>query len=106
MRPDIVVLDISLPGPDGIELLETIRTLDPDLPILVLSMHAETVYAERALRARANGYIMKQEATENVSVALRRILAARSYVSERIASRMLRQLVSGSKKRRSRRRPG
>ena len=62
------------PGPDGIELLKTIRTLDPDLPILVLSMHAESVYAERALRAGANGYIMKQEATDNVLDALRRII--------------------------------
>ena len=88
-------LDISLPGPDGIELLKAIRTLDPDLPILVLSMHAESVYAERALRAGANGYIMKQEATDNVLVALRRILRREVYVSERIANTMLRQLRFG-----------
>ncbi len=93
-RPDILVLDISLPGPDGIELLKTIRSTDPALPILVLSMHDETIYAERALRAGANGYIMKQEATENVLVALRRILRQEVYLSDRIASRMLRQLVS------------
>lgn len=93
-RPDILVLDISLPGPDGIELLKTIRATDATLPILVLSMHDETIYAERALRAGANGYIMKQEATENVLVALRRILRQEVYLSDRIASRMLRQLVS------------
>jgi DNA-binding NarL/FixJ family response regulator len=93
-RPDILVLDISLPGPDGIELLKTIRSTDPSLPILVLSMHDETIYAERALRAGANGYIMKQEATENVLVALRRILRQEVYLSDRIASRMLRQLVT------------
>jgi len=93
-RPDILILDISLPGPDGIELLKTIRSTDPELPILVLSMHDETIYAERALRAGANGYIMKQEATENVLVALRRILRQEVYLSDRIASRMLRQLVS------------
>jgi DNA-binding NarL/FixJ family response regulator len=93
-RPDVLVLDISLPGPDGIELLKTIRSIDPSLPILVLSMHDETIYAERALRAGANGYIMKQEATENVLVALRRILRQEVYLSDRIASKMLRQLVT------------
>ena len=76
-RPDILLLDISLPGPDGIDLLKAIRATDPALPVLVLSMHDESVYAERALRAGANGYIMKQEATENVLVALRRILRRR-----------------------------
>jgi DNA-binding NarL/FixJ family response regulator len=98
LRPDIVILDISLPGPDGIELLKTIRSMEPDLPILVLSMHAESVYAERALRAGANGYIMKQEATDNVLDALRRILRHEVYVSERIANTMLRQLVSGARR--------
>jgi DNA-binding NarL/FixJ family response regulator len=92
-RPDVLVLDISLPGRDGIELLKSIRTADPELPILVLSMHDETMYAERVLRAGANGYIMKQEATENVLVALRRILRREVYLSDRIASRMLRQLA-------------
>jgi DNA-binding NarL/FixJ family response regulator len=93
-RPDVVLLDISLPGPDGIELLKTIRAADTALPVLVLSMHDESVYAERALRAGANGYIMKQEATENVLVALRRILRREVYVSDRIASSMLRQITS------------
>jgi DNA-binding NarL/FixJ family response regulator len=93
-RPDVLVIDISLPGRDGIELLKTIRSTDPDLPILVLSMHDETVYAERAIRAGANGYIMKQEATENVLVALRRILRQEVYLSDRIANRMLRQLAT------------
>ncbi len=73
-RPDIMILDISLNGPDGLELLKSIRASDPDLPVLILSMHDEAIYAERALRARANGYIMKQEATEKVLVAVRRIL--------------------------------
>jgi DNA-binding NarL/FixJ family response regulator len=97
-RPDIVLLDISLPGPDGIDLLKAIRAGDAHLPVLVLSMHDESVYAERALRAGANGYIMKQEATENVLVALRRILRREMYVSDRIASTMLRQLASGAGK--------
>ncbi len=97
-RPDVVLLDISLPGPDGIEVLKAIRATDPSLPVLVLSMHDESVYAERALRAGANGYIMKQEATENVLVALRRILRREMYVSDRIASAMLRQIALGTGK--------
>jgi DNA-binding NarL/FixJ family response regulator len=97
-RPDVVLLDVSLPGPDGIEVLKTIRAGDPALPVLVLSMHDESVYAERALRAGANGYIMKQEATENVLVALRRVLRRELYVSDRIASSMLRQIASGTAK--------
>jgi DNA-binding NarL/FixJ family response regulator len=95
-RPDIVIVDISLSGPDGLDVIKTIRTTDASLPVLVLSMHEETVYAERTLRAGANGYIMKQEATEKVLVALRRILNHEIYVSERIASKLLRQYVSGS----------
>jgi DNA-binding NarL/FixJ family response regulator len=96
-RPDILVIDISLPGRDGIDLLKTIRSVNSSLPILVLSMHDESTYAERALRAGANGYIMKQEATENVLVALRRILHHELYLSERIANRMLRHLVTGGR---------
>jgi DNA-binding NarL/FixJ family response regulator len=95
-RPDIVIVDISLNGPDGLEVIKTIRTTDASLPVLVLSMHEETVYAERALRAGANGYIMKQEATEKVLVALRRILNHEIYVSERIANKLLRQYVTGT----------
>ncbi|MEO5904561.1 MAG: response regulator transcription factor [Gemmatimonadaceae bacterium] len=93
LAPDIVVLDISLKGPDGLELLKTIRSVDQTLPILVLSMHDETIYAERALRAGANGYIMKQEATDKVLVAIRRILRNEVYVSERIANGVLQQMV-------------
>jgi len=92
-RPDILVLDISLKGPDGMELLKTIRATDADLPVLVLSMHEEEIYAERALRAGANGYIMKQEGTEKVLVALRRLLRHEVYVSDNVANRMLRQLT-------------
>ena len=73
-KPDILIVDISLNGPDGLELLKNLRASYPDLPVLILSMHDESIYAERALRARANGYIMKQEATEKVLVAIRRIL--------------------------------
>jgi DNA-binding NarL/FixJ family response regulator len=94
LSPDVLVLDISLNGPDGLDLLKSIRATDTSLPILVLSMHDESLYAERALRAGANGYIMKQEATERVLVAIRRILRHEVYVSDRIANTMLQQLVS------------
>lgn len=94
--PDVVIVDISLNGPDGLEVIKTIRASDPSLPLLVLSMHDEAVYAERALRAGANGYIMKQEATETVLVALRRILNREIYVSERVANKLLRQFISGT----------
>jgi len=94
-RPDVVVLDISLNGPDGLSVLKEIRAGDPTLPVLILSMHDESIYAERALRAGANGYIMKQEATERVLEAIRRIRAGEVYVSDRISKRLLRQIVNG-----------
>jgi DNA-binding NarL/FixJ family response regulator len=96
LRPDVVVVDISLHGPDGIELVKTIRTRDAHLPVLVLSMHDESIYAERALRAGANGYIMKQEATERVLIAIRRILNGDVYLSHSAASRVVNQFVRGS----------
>src|ERR1700680_119658 len=96
LKPDVLIVDISLNGPDGLDVLKNIRARDPGLPVLILSMHDETMYAERALRAGANGYIMKQEATENVLVALRRILAGEIYVSEQIANSMLQHYVRGA----------
>jgi len=95
-RPDIMILDISLNGPDGLELLKSIRATDPDLPVLILSMHDEAIYAERALRARANGYIMKQEATEKVLVAVRRILNGELYLSDRMSNKMLQHYIGGA----------
>jgi DNA-binding NarL/FixJ family response regulator len=93
VKPDILVVDISLNGPDGLDLLKDIRIRYPEMPVLILSMHDESIYAERALRAGAQGYIMKQEATEKVLVALRRILSREIYVSERIANRMLQRYI-------------
>lgn len=95
-HPDIVVVDISLNGPDGLELLKSIRMRHPHLPVLILSMHDESIYAERALRAGANGYIMKQEATEKVLEALRRIVNREIYVSDRVANKMLQQYIGGN----------
>jgi len=93
LSPDIAIIDISLNGPDGLDLLKDIRGRLPYLPVLILSMHDESIYAERALRAGAQGYIMKQEATEKVLVAVRRILNDEIYVSERIANRMLQRYI-------------
>jgi DNA-binding NarL/FixJ family response regulator len=95
-RPDLVIVDISLNGPDGLDLLKSIRIQYPGLPVLILSMHDELIYAERALRAGANGYIMKQEATEKVLVAVRRILHQEVYVSDRVANKMLQMYITGS----------
>src|SRR5580704_16650175 len=95
-KPDILIADISLNGPDVLDLLKNLRTLYPNLPVLILSMHDESIYAERALRARANGYIMKQEATEKVLVAVRRILGGDIYLSDRMANKLLHQYISGA----------
>jgi DNA-binding NarL/FixJ family response regulator len=94
-RPDILIVDISLNGPDGLDLLKNLRSLYPDLPVLILSMHDESIYAERALRARANGYSMKQEATEKVLVAVRRILDGEIYLSSRMSNKLLQQYLTG-----------
>jgi DNA-binding NarL/FixJ family response regulator len=94
--PDIVVLDISLSGPDGLDVLKELRLKTSSLPVLILSMHDESIYAERAMRAGANGYIMKQEATEKVLVAIRRILQGDVYLSDRLTTTMLQHYVRGS----------
>jgi DNA-binding NarL/FixJ family response regulator len=96
LRPDIVILDISLGGPDGLELLKQIRARDTNLPVLVLSMHDEATYAERVLRSGANGYIMKQEATDRVLTAIRCILEGQVYVPDRVASKLLRRYAHTS----------
>lgn len=97
LKPDVLILDISLNGPDGLDLLKTIRVQDPGMPVLILSMHDESIYAERALRAGANGYIMKQEGTDRLLIALRRILNREIYVSDRIANKIILHFVgSGS----------
>lgn len=92
---DVAIVDISLKERSGIELIKEIRARKPDLPILVLSMHDESLHAERVLRAGAKGYIMKQEATEQVMNAIRRVLRGEVYLSERMASRMVNRLVAG-----------
>ena len=91
-RHDIAIVDISLSGISGIELIQMLRQHGHEMPILVMSMHDESLYAERALRAGARGYIMKQEATEKILTALRQILQGEIYVSDKLRSRMLQRL--------------
>jgi DNA-binding NarL/FixJ family response regulator len=93
LKPDIALADISLKGADGIELIKNLKIRMPALPVLVLSIHDESIYAPRALRAGARGFIMKQEATENVLLALRRVLSGEIYLSKRMANKMLQQFV-------------
>ena len=95
LKPDIAIIDITLQGTNGIELIKNIVAQWPELPILVLSMHDESLYAERALRAGAKGYVMKQEATEKLTGALRRIINGQIYVSEKLADKMMRKAIDG-----------
>src|ERR1700726_1152104 len=81
LNPDLAIVDLSLPGANGIELIKNIRAEFPKLPILVLSMHDESLYALRSIRAGAQGYVMKQEALENVVRALYEIMDGRPYLS-------------------------
>jgi DNA-binding NarL/FixJ family response regulator len=95
-EPDLVIVDISLKETSGMELIKDIKAQYPNLPVLVLSMHDEALYAERMLRAGAKGYVMKAEATEKVIVAIRKILSGQIYVSDKMAAKMVRKLVGGS----------
>jgi len=94
-KPDVVIVDIMLKESSGLELIKDIKTQYPDLAILALSMHDEFLYAERALRAGARGYIMKAAATENVITAIRKIIDGQIYVSDRMAAKMVSKLVGG-----------
>jgi DNA-binding NarL/FixJ family response regulator len=94
--PDLVTIDISLRGANGIELLKSIRAEHARLPLLVLSMHDESLYALRALRAGARGYIMKQEALDRVMSAIRQVLRGDLYVSPSMSGRMIEEFVQGS----------
>ena len=94
LKPDLAIVDLSLKESDGIELIEQIRSEVPSVKILVLSMHEESVLAERALKAGAMGYIMKQEMNENLLQAVHRVLKGHVYVSGEMADRMLHRLVT------------
>jgi DNA-binding NarL/FixJ family response regulator len=92
-RPDLAIVDISLKGTDGLELTKWIRAQDPDLRILILSMHDENLYAERALRAGAHGYLMKAEVGEKIVIAVRKILGGEIYLSERVGQTIISEVT-------------
>lgn len=94
-KPDLVIVDISLGGSSGIDLLKSLKTEDPELPLLVISMHDESLYAERALRAGAMGYVMKHEPPKTVKTAIHRVLAGEMYFSEKMAASLIAKLVRG-----------
>jgi DNA-binding NarL/FixJ family response regulator len=89
LNPDLAIVDLSLPGANGIELIKNIRAEFPKLPILVLSMHDESLYALRALRAGGNGYVMKHEAMANVTEAIREVFNGRPYLSPAMAAQVI-----------------
>jgi DNA-binding NarL/FixJ family response regulator len=95
VRPDVAIVDISLETGSGIELIKSIKAMFPAVTILVLSMHDESLYAERALRAGARGYVMKCEAAKKVIEAIRCVLAGQLYVSNKIAALMAEKFVEG-----------
>ncbi|MDA1054670.1 MAG: response regulator transcription factor [Planctomycetota bacterium] len=94
-HPDVIVIDIALKTGSGIELIKRIKVLDPTIPLLAMSMHDESLYAERAIRAGAMGYLNKQVATRNVIDAIRRVLDGQMYLSEGMSDRILQLARSG-----------
>jgi len=92
--PEIAVLDLMLSGAGGIELIKQLRALFPQLRLLVLSMHEESVYAERVLRAGASGYVMKQEASGTVIAAIRAVLAGEMHVSRKLTVSLMQKALS------------
>jgi len=88
-RPDLVLADITLPDKGGIELIKDIQAIHPGLAVLVISMHDESLYAERVLRAGGRGYIMKQEGGKKLMEAIRQVLSGQIYVSEKMSARIL-----------------
>ena len=93
LKPDMTIVDISLNGTNGIELIKDIKLRHGELPVLVLSAHDESFFAERSLRAGAGGYVMKLEAPDNLMKAIRRVLRGEVYLSEKTSGRMLQKYL-------------
>jgi DNA-binding NarL/FixJ family response regulator len=93
-QPDVALIDISLKNESGLELVKHMRNQFPQVAVIVLSMHDEALYAERALRAGARGYVMKREASKSVLAAIRRVLDGEVYVGERIVKKIAERLAS------------
>ena len=95
LKPNLVIADISLKDSSGLELMRNIKAQYPGMPILVVSGHDESVYAEIAFRAGALGYLMKEEALDKIIMAVRRVLSGAIYVSDTLAAKMLQQQIRG-----------
>ncbi|MDZ4403970.1 response regulator transcription factor [Prosthecobacter sp.] len=96
LKPEVVLLDVSMPGTNGIELIKHMLAEQPSLIILIISMHDESLYALRALRAGAKGYVMKQQAMENILEALRKIIGGGIYVSPQFSEKLIFKTIQGS----------
>ena len=96
LKPDLVVVDITLGGTSGIDLIKAIKNENEDFPVLVVSMHDESLYAERALRAGAMGYVMKQEPAKTVKTAIRKVLGGDMHLSEKMSSSVITRFMRGS----------
>jgi DNA-binding NarL/FixJ family response regulator len=97
LKPDLVVVDLSLEGRSGLELVKDLKALHPKLPMLVLSMHEENLYAERALRAGALGYVMKREESRTVLNALETVLRGKVFLSREMSERLLHKVIGGNR---------
>src|SRR5665213_3227320 len=95
LKPGVVIVDLSLAAGSGLDLVKDIKAAHPGVTTIVLSMHDESLYAERALRAGARGYIMKREAAKKIIEGIRTVLAGQLYVSEKIAAMMAEKFVEG-----------
>ncbi|MGA2656882.1 MAG: response regulator transcription factor [Verrucomicrobiota bacterium] len=98
LRPQVVLADLTMPGGEGLEFIKDLRALHPEVAVLVVSMHDEALYAERALRAGARGYIMKNEGGEKLVKAIRQVLGGKTYVSENMSGKVL-EIFSGHRRR-------
>ena len=95
LKPDLALVDISLGGASGLDLIKAIKEAYDDLPVLVISMHDESLYAERALRAGAMGYVMKHETGKTVRNAIRKVLGGEMYLSEKMSSSIISKFMHG-----------
>jgi DNA-binding NarL/FixJ family response regulator len=97
LKPDVVIVDVTLKSSNGIELTKILKARYSALPVIVLSIHDESIYAERALRAGARGYLMKEVASENIVIAIRTVLGGEIYVSNKMGKKLLRKMAAAGK---------